>query len=108
MTASSPKSSPKRGDYDQHIGTCHFPPAAPKRRRGGGTPIFDFADYQDVVRLASDLMARGFVWDEAYQASVDQGFGCNHLPTLKAAFQDPPAASAAPATPATPPPSHKP
>lgn len=85
--------SPGRGEYDQHLEHVigHLLPPG-----NGGEVMeitFDFSEWKDPVKLVSDLMKRGFVWDEGYQAALDANAAIPHLPALKAAFgKSPPVA----------------
>lgn len=80
--------SPKGSDYDQHLSHVigHLLP------KGHGGELleltFDFSSWSDPVKLASDLMKKGFVWDEGYQSSLDMNTGDGYLTTLKMAFED--------------------
>ncbi|MEZ0261369.1 MAG: hypothetical protein ACAH80_10190 [Alphaproteobacteria bacterium] len=91
--------SPKGGDYDQHLEHVigHL---LPKNNGGELTELtFDFSAYTDPAKLVSDLQKRGFVWDEAYQATMDGTMGTTYLDTVKKAFAAPAAPAAAPKPP---------
>ncbi len=93
--------SPKGRDYDQHLEhvISHL---LPKNNGGEAMELtFDFSAYKDPVRLVSDLMKKGFIWDETYQAQMDASTGMPYLATLKAAFVAPTSATPA-AKPPTP------
>lgn len=81
--------SPRRGDYDQHLEHVigHL---LPKGNGGEAMEMtFDFSEWKDPVKLVSDLMRRGFVWDEVYQAAMDGNTRVDHLSALKVAFAQP-------------------
>lgn len=91
--------SPKDGDYDQHLEDVigHL---LPGNNGGELTELtFDFSEYKDAAKLVSDLQKRGFVWDEAYQATIDGNMGTNYLGDVKKAFAAPAAPAAAPKPP---------
>lgn len=78
--------SARESDYDQSLSYVigHLLPAG-----NGGEVLemtFDFTSWKDPVKLASELMKRGFIWDEDYQESFDQRAGSNYLQVLKSAF----------------------
>jgi hypothetical protein len=82
------------GDYDQHLEHV-IGPLLPKNNGGEVMELtFDFSAYKDPVKLVSDLQKCGFVWDAGYQAQMDAGNGCNHLPELQKVFGAAPAAPA--------------
>lgn len=50
---------------------------------------FNFSNYTDPVRLVSDLMKHGFVWDREYQRTMDAQTGTPHFAALSKAFPVP-------------------
>ncbi len=91
--------SPKGRDYDQHLEhvISHL---LPKNNGGEATELtFDFSAYKDPIRLVSDLLKKGFIWDETYQAQMDVSTGMNYLAIVKAGLPAPQAAAPAPKPP---------
>lgn len=77
--------SPIDRDYDQHLEPV-ISHLLPPQQRGEVTELtFDFSSYTDEAKLASDLMKRGFIWEDALQADLQA-----HLATLRKPAAKPP------------------
>lgn len=70
-------------DYDQHLEhvISHL---LPPGNGGEVTELtFDFSSYTDEAKLASDLMKRGFIWDNAPQADLQAHLAAIRKPSAK-------------------------